>query len=264
MTRPARPRRRRTSTIRTRRRRLATTTRRRRRRRVRGAPAREQPRPAGRSSSCSSCSSCSSLLVGRRRRCTCAASSTRRCRPATRSGWPSRPARRTATSPAARGRGRHRRRPGFRVLPAVQGRRGLPGRRLRVPGELGGLGRPRRARGRSRCRRSRSPFTVPEGLTIAEYPGRDRRRRRRLRRRARIAELLATGQVRPAGAAPGGHRARGLPVPRHVPGRGGHGRAAALNRMAAQFDAVAAEVGLVERAAALGLHALRDRRSSPR
>ena len=102
-----------------------------------------------------------------------------------------------ADRPAARGRRRHRRRPGVPVLPAVQGRGGLPGRRLRVPGELGGLGRPRRARRASPCRPSSSPVHRARGPHHQPDPGGDRRRRRRVRRRPASPRSCSWRQVRP-------------------------------------------------------------------
>ena len=111
----------------------------------------------------------------------------------------------------------------FRVLPAVQGRGVLPGRRLRVPGELGGLGRPRRAAGRPAAAGLR-PVHRPRGTDDRPDPGRAGRRRRRLRRgQAGRADLHRPGAAGDAAAR--GHQPGGVPVPRHLPGRGRPGRA---------------------------------------
>ena len=95
-------------------------------------------------------------------------------------------------------------------------------------------------------------FTVPEGLTIAQIPAEladdvdafDE---------ARLAELIFTGQVRPASLPPEVTNLEGFLFPDTYQVEAGQDELAALNRMAQQFDAVAAEVGLTEGAARLGL-----------
>lgn len=95
-------------------------------------------------------------------------------------------------------------------------------------------------------------FTVPEGLTIGQMPaqmaddvaGFDE---------ARIAELLFTGQIRPASLPPEVASLEGFLFPDTYQVEAGQDEEAALNRMAQQFDAVAAEIGLVDGAARLGL-----------
>jgi UPF0755 protein len=96
-------------------------------------------------------------------------------------------------------------------------------------------------------------FTVPEGLTLAEYPGQvvddvpgyDA---------ARVAELLASGAVRrPAALPPEATTYEGFLFPDTYQVEEGMDELAALTLMVDQFDRVAAEVGLVDRAAALGL-----------
>ena len=94
-------------------------------------------------------------------------------------------------------------------------------------------------------------FTVPEGLTISQIPaevaddvaGFDE---------ARIAEILFTGQVRPASLPPEIPSLEGFLFPDTYQVEAGQDELAALNRMAQQFDAVAAEIGLTDGAARLG------------
>jgi UPF0755 protein len=95
-------------------------------------------------------------------------------------------------------------------------------------------------------------FTVPEGLTIAQIPAEladdvaafDE---------ARLAELIFTGQVRPASLPPEVTNLEGYLFPDTYQVEAGQDELAALNRMAQQFDQVAAEVGLNDGAARLGL-----------
>lgn len=96
-------------------------------------------------------------------------------------------------------------------------------------------------------------FTVPEGLSVLEYPqhivddlpafSADR-----------IAELIATGQIpRPAAMGEGATSYEGFLFPDTYQVAEGMDEAAVLTLMTAQFDRVAAEIGLVERAAQVGL-----------
>jgi UPF0755 protein len=94
-------------------------------------------------------------------------------------------------------------------------------------------------------------FTVPEGLTVAEVP------------EAIVADipsftteelagLIAGGTIRPALLDPANPNLEGFLFPDTYELLAGQGPDAALQRMAQQFDAVAAEIDLVNRAAALG------------
>jgi len=96
-------------------------------------------------------------------------------------------------------------------------------------------------------------FTVPEGLTLREYPaqvvddiaGYDA---------DRIQELLSTGALRrPAGLPPEAPTYEGFLFPDTYQVEEGMDELAALSLMVDQFDRVAAEVGLVDGAARLGL-----------
>lgn len=94
-------------------------------------------------------------------------------------------------------------------------------------------------------------FTVPEGLTLAEVP-------------ANIADdipafdpaemerLLLSGSIRPTTLDPSVTNLEGFLFPDTYELLAGQGPDVALTRMAQQFDAVAAELDLVNRAAALG------------
>ena len=94
-------------------------------------------------------------------------------------------------------------------------------------------------------------FTVPEGLTLAEVPGAiasdipafDP---------AAIQSLVAGGTIRPAVLDPAITNLEGFLFPDTYQLLAGQGPDAALQRMAEQFDAVATELDLVNRAAALG------------
>lgn len=95
-------------------------------------------------------------------------------------------------------------------------------------------------------------FTVPEGLTISQYPDQivddivsfDA---------ARIRELLATNAVRRPAAIPDATNYEGLLFPDTYQVGRGMDEAAVLELMVAQFDRVAAEVDLVGGAERLGL-----------
>jgi UPF0755 protein len=94
-------------------------------------------------------------------------------------------------------------------------------------------------------------FRVPEGLTIAEYaaniaddiPGFSE---------GTIRELLATSAVQRSAVIPEVTNYEGLLFPDTYQVEEGMTALDALNRMAQQFDAVMLELGVVERAAALG------------
>jgi UPF0755 protein len=94
-------------------------------------------------------------------------------------------------------------------------------------------------------------FTVPEGLTLAEVPAAiaadipafDP---------AAIQSLLAGGTIRPAALDPAVTNLEGFLFPDTYELLAGQGPDAALQRMADQFDTVATELDLVNRAAALG------------
>ena len=94
-------------------------------------------------------------------------------------------------------------------------------------------------------------FTVPEGLTIREYPAQivddittfDA---------ARLAELISTGAVARPVAVPEATSLEGLLFPDTYQVGAAMDEAAVLNLMTAQFDRIAAEVDLVGGAARLG------------
>ena len=167
---------------------------------------------------------------------------------------------------AARGRGDHRRRPGLpRATCAYKGDGRLPGRRLRPAQEnIGGLGRRRRAAGRPLPARVGALHRA-RGPHHRRVPGGHRRRHPRLRpRRARRRCSPAARSARPRSIPPRPPASRASCSPTRYQVEPGQGEQAALTRMAEQFDAVAAEIGLVDRAAAARPHPLRDRDRSPR
>jgi UPF0755 protein len=94
-------------------------------------------------------------------------------------------------------------------------------------------------------------FTVPEGLTVAEYPAQivddmttfDA---------ARLQELISTGAVARPIAVPEATSLEGLLFPDTYQVGAGMDEAAVLNLMTAQFDRIAAEVDLAGGAARLG------------
>jgi UPF0755 protein len=95
-------------------------------------------------------------------------------------------------------------------------------------------------------------FTVPEGLTLAEVPaaivedipGFDA---------DRVQAAITGGTIRPATLDPSVTNLEGFLFPDTYQIEPGQGEPAAVQRMAQQFDAVATEIGLNERAAAMGM-----------
>lgn len=95
-------------------------------------------------------------------------------------------------------------------------------------------------------------FTVPEGLTLAEVPaaivedipGFDAER---------VQAAITGGTIRPATLDPSVTNLEGFLFPDTYQIEPGQGEPAAVQRMAQQFDAVATEIGLNERAAAMGM-----------
>lgn len=94
-------------------------------------------------------------------------------------------------------------------------------------------------------------FTVPEGLTIAEVPAAINADIPAFDP-ASIQALIAGGTIRPAVLDPAVTNLEGFLFPDTYELLAGQGPDAALQRMAEQFDAVATELDLVNRAAALG------------
>ena len=94
-------------------------------------------------------------------------------------------------------------------------------------------------------------FTVPEGLTLAEVPGAIAEDIPAFDPAA-IEALIAGGTIRPALLDPSITNLEGFLFPDTYQLLAGQGPEAAIQRMAEQFDAVATEIDLVNRAAALG------------
>ncbi|MBA2283501.1 MAG: endolytic transglycosylase MltG [Acidimicrobiia bacterium] len=98
-------------------------------------------------------------------------------------------------------------------------------------------------------------FTVPEGLTIAEYPAAmtDPERGIEAYDAARIQELIASGTIRPTSMPADVTNLEGYLFPDTYQVEAGQDEGVALQRMAAQFDEVATSLRLAETAASVGL-----------
>jgi UPF0755 protein len=94
-------------------------------------------------------------------------------------------------------------------------------------------------------------FTVPEGLMLSEIPGAINTSLPTFDP-AVLSELIASGTIRPNALDPAVTNLEGFLFPDTYELLAGQGEDAALRRMAEQFDAVAAEIDLAGRAAALG------------
>jgi UPF0755 protein len=94
-------------------------------------------------------------------------------------------------------------------------------------------------------------FTVPEGLMVSEIPDEIVDEIPSFDRQA-LVDLIAGGTIRPALLDPANPNLEGFLFPDTYQLLAGQGPDAALQRMAQQFDAVATEIDLVNRAAALG------------
>ena len=94
-------------------------------------------------------------------------------------------------------------------------------------------------------------FTVPEGLTVAEIPEAIATSLPTFDA-AVMQDLLDSGTIRPSAQDPAVTSLEGFLFPDTYELLAGQGEEAALRRMAEQFDAVAAEIDLAGRAAALG------------
>jgi UPF0755 protein len=94
-------------------------------------------------------------------------------------------------------------------------------------------------------------FTVPEGLTVAEIPDAIATSLPTFDA-ALLTELLASGTIRPTSLDPAQPSLEGFLFPDTYQLLAGQGEEEALRRMTQQFDAVAAEIDLAGRAAALG------------